>query len=277
MESERLDRISNWGATSGLRIVAMVLGAIVLYYVIRTSSRRLIKVAGRKVSDSDLVSREQEMRARTLAGIVRSLIIGALIAIVSLMILRELGYDIGPLIATAGIVGVAIGFGAQTLVKDIIGGFFVLLEGQFYVGDVIQVGTVKGKVESIKLRTTLVRDGEGILHIIPNGEMRVVSNLTKGWSRVNLDFDIDYREDLPAVIELIGEAAKKVAAPESPVAAFIIDGPEVLGVEEVVGKLVTIRVIARTEAFMDPEVAREIRREVAMALGQQKIVMGNRE
>lgn len=277
MESERLDRIYDWAATSGLRIVAMVLGAIVLYYVIRTASRRLIKVAGRKVSDSDLVTREQEMRARTLAGIIRSLIIGALVAVVSLMILRELGYDIGPLIATAGIVGVAIGFGAQTLVKDIIGGFFVLLEGQFYVGDVIQVGLVKGKVESIKLRTTLVRDGEGILHIIPNGEMRVVSNLTKGWSRVNLDFDIDYREDLPAVIELIGEAAKKVAAPESPVAEFIIDGPEVLGIEEVAGKLVTIRVIARTEPFMDPEVAREIRREVAMALGQQKIVMGNRE
>jgi len=277
LESERLDRIYDWAATSGLRIVAMVLGAIVLYYVIRTASRRLIKVAGRKVSDSDLVTREQEMRARTLAGIIRSLIIGALVAVVSLMILRELGYNIGPLIATAGIVGVAIGFGAQTLVKDIIGGFFVLLEGQFYVGDVIQVGLVKGKVESIKLRTTLVRDGEGILHIIPNGEMRVVSNLTKGWSRVNLDFDIDYREDLPAVIELIGEAAKKVAAPESPVAEFIIDGPEVLGIEEVAGKLVTIRVIARTEPFMDPEVAREIRREVAMALGQQKIVMGNRE
>lgn len=277
MESERLDRIYDWAATSGLRIVAMVLGAIVLYYVIRSASRRLIKVAGRKVSDSDLVTREQEMRARTLAGIIRSLIIGTLIAVVSLMILRELDYDIGPLIATAGIVGIAIGFGAQTLVKDIIGGFFVLLEGQFYVGDVIQVGMVKGKVEFIKLRTTLVRDGEGILHIIPNGEMRVVSNLTKGWSRVNLDFDIDYREDLPAVIELIGEAAKKVAAPESPVAEFIIDGPEVLGIEEVAGKLVTIRVIARTEAFMDPEVAREIRREVAMALGQQKIVMGDRE
>ena len=277
MESERLDRIYNWAATSGLRIAAMVLGAIVVYYVIRSASRRLIKVAGHKVSDSDLVSREQEMRARTLAGIIRSLIIGTLIAVVSLMILRELGYDIGPLIATAGIVGVAIGFGAQTLVKDIIGGFFVLLEGQFYVGDVIQVGTVKGKVEAIKLRTTLVRDGEGILHIIPNGEMRVVSNLTKGWSRVNLDFDIDYREDLPRVIELIGEAAKKVAAPESPVAEFIIDGPEVLGIEEVTGKLATIRVIARTEPFMDHEVAREIRREVAMALGQQKIVMGNRE
>jgi len=255
----------------------MIIGAVILYYVVRTASRRLFRAAGRKVSDSDLVSREQEMRARTLAGIVRSLIIGALIAIVTLMILRELGYDIGPLIATAGIVGVAIGFGAQTLVRDLIGGFFVLMEGQFFVGDVIQVGAVKGKVEAIKLRTTLVRDGEGILHIIPNGEMRVVSNLTKGWSRVNLDFPIDYREDLPRVMQLIDDAAKKVAGPESPVAAFIIEGPEVLGVEEVVGKTVKIRVIARTEPFMDPEVAREIRKQVVIALGEQKVVLGEME
>jgi small-conductance mechanosensitive channel len=260
-----------------VRIAAMIVGALILYYIIKAASRRVIKVAGRKVSDSDLVTREQEMRARTLAGIIRSLIIGALIAIVFLMILRELGYDIGPLIATAGIVGIAIGFGAQTLVKDLIGGFFVLLEGQFYVGDVIQVGAVKGMVEAIKLRTTLVRDGEGILPIIPNGEMRVVSNLTRGWSRVNLDFSIDYREDLPAVMTLIGEAAKKVAEPDSLVAEFIIDGPKVLGIEEVMGKTVTIRVIARTQPFMDPEVAREIRREVVMALGEQKIVMGEAE
>ena len=93
------------------------------------------------MSDSDLVSiREQEMRARTLAGITRGLIIGVIIAVVSLMVLNELGYNIGPLIAGAGIAGIAIGFGAQTLVKDLIGGFFVLLEGQFYVGDVIEVG-----------------------------------------------------------------------------------------------------------------------------------------
>ncbi|MHB9112539.1 MAG: mechanosensitive ion channel family protein [Thermoleophilia bacterium] len=267
----------DWAVTSGVRIVAMIAGAVILYYIIRAASRRLIKVAGRKVSDSDMVSREQEMRARTLAGTMRSLIIGALIAVVSLMILRELGYDIGPLIATAGIVGIAIGFGAQTLVKDIIGGFFVLMEGQFFVGDVIQVGMVKGMVEAIKLRTTLVRDGEGILHIIPNGDMRVVSNLTKGWSRVNLDFIVDYREDLQKVMALIGEAARKVTVPESPVAEFIIDGPKVLGIEEVLGKTVTIRVIARTQPFMDPEVAREIRKEVVMALAEQKIVMGEAE
>lgn len=276
MENNWADRLYDWAVTSGLRIVAIVLGAVILYYIIRTVSRRLIRVAGRKVSDSDLVSREQEMRARTLAGITRGLIIGVMIAVVSLMIMRELGYDIGPLIAGAGIAGLAIGFGAQTLVKDFIGGFFVLLEGQFYVGDVIKVGTVQGKVEAIKLRTTLVRDGEGILHIIPNGEMRIVSNLTKGWSRVNIDIDIDYREDLQKVAEVLGEAAKRTAAsPE--VRAFISEGPQMLGVEEISGRKVTIRLVARTAPFRDPEVARVLRREIATALRENNIVMGEGE
>lgn len=271
----------DWAVTSGVRIAAVLVGAVILYYVIRTASRRLLKVAGRKISDSGRVTWEQEMRARTLAGITRGLIIGALVAIVVLMILRELGYDIGPLIAGAGIIGIALGFGAQTLVRDLIGGFFVLLEGQFNVGDVIQVGPpnapAKGTVEDIKLRTTLIRDGEGILHIIPNGEMRIVSNMTRGWSRVNLDFEIDYREDLPRAMKLIGDAAKKVAQPDSPVASVILDGPEVLGVERIEGKKVVVRVIALTQPFRDPEVAREIRREVAITLSENGVVMGAAE
>ncbi len=273
LNSNLPDRLYDWAVTSGVRIVGMIVGAIIFYYFIRTLSRRVIKVAGRKVSDSDLVSREQEMRARTLAGITRGLIIGVLVAVVVLMILRELGYDIGPLIAGAGIAGIALGFGAQTLVKDLIGGFFVLLEGQFYVGDVIKVGTVQGKVEAIKLRTTLVRDGEGILHIIPNGEMRVVSNLTKGWSRVNIDVEIDYHEDLEKVWDVLGQAAKETArAPE--VRPFIISGPDVLGVEQISGRTVTVRLVARTEPFKDPEVARVLRRELARALRENEIVMG---
>ncbi len=273
------DRLYEWGSTSGIRIVAIILGAVIIYFVTRSISRRLIRVAGRKVSDSDLVSREQEMRARTLAGITRGLIIGVMVAIVSLMVLRELGYDIGPLIAGAGIAGIALGFGAQTLVKDIIGGFFVLLEGQFYVGDVIRAGTglgVQGRVEAIKLRTTLLRDGEGILHIIPNGEMRIVSNLTKGWSKVNIDVGVDYREDLEKVEALLAEAAQRTAsAPE--VRAFISEGPYVLGVEEISGKKVTLRVVARTAPFRDPEVARVLRREIAKSLRENDVVMGEGE
>lgn len=275
MDSTWPDRLYDWAVTSGVRIVAIVLGAVILYYLIRTLSRRLIKVAGRKVSDSDLVSvsREQEMRVRTLAGITRGLIIGIIVAVVTLMILNELGYNIGPLIAGAGIVGIALGFGAQTLVKDIIGGFFVLLEGQFYIGDVIKVGKVQGKVEGIKLRTTLVRDGEGILHIIPNGEMRVVSNLTKGWSRVNIDVDIDYREDLEKVEAILQQAAARTAASPA-VKDYITEGPELVGVENIEGGTMTIRLVARTAPFKDPEVARVLRREIVMALDENKIVMG---
>ncbi|MCL4473678.1 MAG: mechanosensitive ion channel family protein [Actinobacteria bacterium] len=273
------DRLYDWGTTSGIRIVAIIVGAVVLYFVTRTITRRIMRVAGRKVSDSDLVSREQEMRARTLAGITRGLIIGVMVAVVSLMVLRELGYDIGPLIAGAGIAGIALGFGAQTLVKDIIGGFFILLEGQFYIGDVIKAGTapgVQGKVEDIKLRTTLLRDGEGILHIIPNGEMRIVSNLTKGWSKVNIDVGVDYREDIEKVEAALGEAAKRTASTPQ-VRAFISEGPYVLGVEEISGKKVTLRVVARTAPFRDPDVARVLRREIARAMRENDVVMGEGE
>jgi small conductance mechanosensitive channel len=275
MSSSFVDRLSNWATTSGIRIVAIILGAVVFYYVFRTVFRRLIKVAARKVGDSDLVSREQEMRARTLGGIVRGLIIAVLVIIVFLMVLRELGYDIGPLLAGAGIAGIAVGLGAQTLVRDVIGGFFVLLEGQFYIDDIIEVGDVRGRVEAIRLRTTLIRDSEGILHIVPNGEMRVVSNLTKGWSRVVLDITIDISEDIDRAIDVIREAARGAAMDDSPVAVYIKEGPDVLGVESIVGKQVTLRVAARTEPFKDLDVAREIRKRVAMAMAKSELKVGD--
>ncbi len=267
------DRLYDWSTSSGVRIFAIVLAAVVFYYVIRAAFRRLLNVA-RKVGEGDLVTREQEMRARTLAGIIRGLLISVIVVVVSLMVLHELGYDVGPLLAGAGIAGLAIGLGAQTLVKDMIGGFFVLLEGQFNIGDVVEIGGVKGKVESIKLRTTLVRDDEGALHLVPNGEMRVVSNLTKGWSKVNLDFDFDIQEDIDNVINLIGEAARRAAQSGSPVGVYILDGPDVLGVESLKGKTVSIRVVARTKPFKDAVVAREIRRLVAKSLAENNISVG---
>lgn len=269
----RLQSVIDWALSSGLRIVTIIVGAIIFYYIFRVVFKHLMHVARKVGEKSDYLTVEQEMRARTLVGIVRGLLLVVTVITVALMVLRELGYDIAPLIAGAGIAGIAIGFGAQTLVKDLIGGFFVLLEGQFYVGDVVHVGLVKGKVEAIKLRTTLVRDGEGVLNIIPNGEMRVVSNLTKGWSRVVLDIPIDYREDLDQAMKIIGDAAAK-STRGSPVSEFIIDGPEVQGVEGIDGTNVIIRLVARTAPFKDPEVAREMRLEVVKALGENKIAMG---
>ncbi len=268
------DRLYNWSTSSGLRIIAIVLAAIVFYYIIRTLFRRLLKVA-RRVGEGELVTREQEMRARTLAGIIRGLLIAVIVVVVLLMVLHELGYDVGPLLAGAGIAGLAVGLGAQTLVKDMIGGFFVLLEGQFNVGDVVEIGGVKGKVEAIKLRTTLVRDDEGVLNVVPNGELRVVSNLTKGWSKVNLDFDFDIQEDVDKVIGIIRTAARQAAQDGSPVGVYILEGPDVLGVESLKGKTVSIRVIARTEPYRDAEVAREIRRLVAKSLAENHVSMGD--
>ncbi len=268
------DRLYNWGTSSGLRIVAIVVAAVAFYFITRTLFRRLLKVA-RRVGEGDLVTREQEMRARTLAGIIRGLLIAVIFVIVSLMVLHELGYDVGPLLAGAGIAGLAVGLGAQTLVKDMIGGFFILLEGQFNVGDVVEVGGVTGKVEAIKLRTTQVRDDEGVLHVVPNGEMRVVSNLTKDWSKVNLDFDVDIQEDVDKVIDIIKDASRRAAQDGSPVGVYILEGPDVLGVESLKGKTVSIRVVARTEPFRDAAVAREIRRLVAKSLAENKVNAGD--
>lgn len=265
------ERAQEWATTSGVRIVAIIVGAFIFYWLTLVISRKLLHVA-RKMGDS-YVSREQEVRARTLAGIIRGVLLAVIIVTVALMVLRELGYDIGPLIAGAGIAGIALGFGAQTLVKDMIGGFFILLEGQFYVGDSVQVGTVSGKVEEIRLRTTLVRDGEGVLHIIPNGEMRVVANMTRGWSKAVVDVQVDYREDLDRVMGLLKEAGAKVAAPGSPVADCVTEGPDVLGVEQLEAGTVTIRLVARTKPFKDAEVARELRKEVAACLGRNEIAV----
>lgn len=274
MNEDWADRFYNWATTSGVRIVAIVAGAFLLYWVARFASRRMFKMA-RRMGD-ERVTREQEMRARTLAGIFRGMLIAMITVAVVLMVLNELGYNIGPLLAGAGIAGVALGFGAQTLVKDMIGGFFILLEGQFFVGDVVEIGSVKGKVEAIRLRTTLLRDGEGVLHVIPNGEMRVVSNLTKGWSRAVVDVQVDYREDLDRVMRLLEEVAGRVAA-DSAVSAHVTEDPSVLGVEKLDGKTVTIRLVAQTEAFKDADVARELRRQVAASMGANNIVVAEAE
>src|SRR5437879_2971769 len=120
------------------------------------------------------------------------------------------GINMGPLLASAGIAGLAIGFGAQTLVKDVINGFFILLEDQYHLGDVVQIAGVKGTVEDMTLRRTALRDGDGSLHFIPNSEIKVVSNLTRDWTQISLHIPVDYSEQSERVIKLLREAAVEV-------------------------------------------------------------------
>jgi len=163
-----------WLQTHGLRIFFLLAGTWLLTYLFNKSLARLeqrIEAAGNQTLPG------RQRRARTLVGIIRSLGLVSIILIATLLILPEFGLDVAPFIAGAGIVGLALSLGAQSIVKDLIGGFFILLEEQFYVGDVVRIGEISGTVERMTIRATYLRDLEGRLHLIPNGEIRIVSNL----------------------------------------------------------------------------------------------------
>ena len=214
---------------------------------------------------------EREKRALTLAGIVKTVGTTAIVIIATMMGLREFGLDITPIIAGAGVVGLAIGFGAQSLIKDVIGGFFIILEGQFAVGDVIKTGEISGQVERLNLRVTVLRDvNSGAVHFIPNSELKVVSNLTKEWSRVTLNIGVTYREDIDRVVGVLKRTGQELAA-DGRIGAMILEPPEVLGIEALGESQVTIQVLVKTLPQKQWEVARELRKRIKVAFDKEGI------
>ena len=173
LSTQLLDSAFQWLTTSGLRVVAVGLGMLVLFFVARGTTSRL-----RTMLQGALPSPEQVKRAETLAHVVQDVARVLIVAVGSLMILSELGLNVAPLLAAAGIGGLAVGFGAQSLVKDMITGFFILLENQIRVGDVVEIAGVGGVVEEVRLRTIRLRDLSGNFHIVPNGSVDKVMNYT---------------------------------------------------------------------------------------------------
>jgi small conductance mechanosensitive channel len=188
------------------------------------------------------------------------------------MILRELGLDIAPLIAGAGVAGVALGLGAQALIRDVIGGFFILLEDQFVVGDSIQVGNIAGAVEKMTLRATFLRDLEGTLHVIPNGEIRIVSNRTKDWSRAIVDLGVAYEEDIGRVVAALGKIGHDLHQDEE-FALLLLEEPTVTGVEALGDWAVTVRIMVKTRPGKQWDVARELRRRIKESFEREGIEM----
>jgi small conductance mechanosensitive channel len=187
-----------------------------------------------------------------------------------MMVLREIGLDITPLIAGAGVAGLAIGFGAQSLIKDVIAGCFILLEDQFHVGDVIQAAGVSGQVEQMTLRMTIVRDLQGTVHFIPNGEIKVASNLTKEWSRAVLEIGVRYEEDVDRVIAVLTEVGRSLAEEEG-FGKMVLEPPQVLGIEALTDSQVIIRILAKTLPLKQWEVARELRRRIKARFDREGI------
>ncbi len=203
-------------------------------------------------------------RVETVAALVRSIASAAVWTIAVLMALGELGLNLGPLIAGAGIVGVAVGFGAQNLVRDFLSGIFMLMEDQYGVGDVIDAGAATGTVESISLRTTRLRDVNGTVWHLPNGHIERVGNRSQQWSRAVLDVDVSYETDIGHATSVI-KAAAQATCDDPDFAESILAEPEVWGVEKLGLDSVTIRLVLKTAPHDQLRVTRELRARIKAA------------
>ncbi len=264
---EFLKSILIWLTKSGLKIVGILIGLLIVYQL----SKLITRWVERFIPEKDIIgATEAKKRAYTLGNILRHALLILLSFIAIMMILGELGIQLGPLLATAGIGALAIGFGAQSLVKDVINGFFIILENQYRIGDVIKVGGVSGLVEQLSLRRTVLRDLEGIVHTIPNGEIKIVSNLSKEWSRSVIDIEVSYYEDIDRVIDLLIEIGKELEREES-YKAFILEPLQILGVERFGESGIIIRMMIKTAPLKQWEIGRELRKRIKKAFDEKGI------
>ena len=252
-----------------LRILTLLVAGLVTLKLIDSGLKRIMHIVP---SHLDEGSRRLERRAETLRQIVRSVGKGILGVLVFLVTTSEVGYPMGPLLAGAGIVGLAIGFGAQSLVKDVIAGFFVLLEDQYGVGDVVRVGTLEGTVEGMSLRVTALRGGDGEVHVFPNGAIQSVTVLSKGWRRVVVDVPVSSREELGRVFGVLTKVGERLAA-EMP--GHVLDVPAIIGVERLTGAVVWIRVAAKTPPPRYGELAHAWRRRIKEAFDREGIALAD--
>ena len=249
-------------ASSALIVALTALGLVALHLL----SRRAIAWAG--VVRGIRESRRQQLV--TLTHIIQWTLVVLLVGSALLMLLGTFGIDITPLLASVGVAGLAISLGAQSLIKDLIGGVLIIVENQYAVGDVITVGSVSGEVERITLRTTQFRARNGDLHIVPNGEVRVLTNQTRDWSRAVVEVGVAYEEDLEHALDVLrasGEAfAQMPAFKES-----LLEPPQVLGPMSLGDSAVTLRVEVRTEPGKQWEIGRELRQFVLAACEREGV------
>ncbi|MFA6032286.1 MAG: mechanosensitive ion channel family protein [Myxococcota bacterium] len=264
-----LKRLTDWLLTSGLHVLVMVLVLFLFLKAVEAIGRRILKF----VEDDDPTTlSDREKRAHTLIGIMNTTaqVIALLVFVYTL--LRELGVNVAPLLAGAGIAGIAVGFGAQTIVKDIFNGFFILFENQFRQGDVIRIGDVTGTVEEMRLRTTILRDVHGSKHIIPNSQISQVSNLSFQWSVAVIDVGVSYSADIDRVAEVLGRVGRTMGA-EAEWSGRILEPVKVLGVESFGDSAVNMRAVIKTQAQEQWAVAREYRKRLKAAFDAEGIEM----
>jgi moderate conductance mechanosensitive channel len=213
---------------------------------------------------------EMEKRAKTVGGIVRRTTVVLIWAVALAISLREIGFDIAPILAGAGVVGLAVGFGAQNLVRDVITGLFMLLENQIRVGDVAQINGTGGLVEEINLRTTVLRGLDGTVHIFPNGTITTLSNMTREFSYYVFDTGVAYKEDTDRVVAVLSEIAEELRTEEG-FRAAILEPLEVLGVDQFADSAVVVKTRIKTQPLQQWRVGREMNRRIKKRFDREGI------
>lgn len=259
-----------WTRDRAPRLIIILVLSFILVRLLGLLTRKVILWSERRSPGSPF----RAQQVRTVAGMVHSVGVLLIFFFSAMSALKDaFNFNIEPLLASAGIAGLAIGFGAQTLVKDMINGFFILAENQFEIGDVIRVAGVAGKVEEITMRRTTLRDADGTLHIVPNGAIQIVSNTTRDWSQLTLHVAVDYSENSDRVIKLLKEVAHELYS-DVRYQQDLFAAPEVPGIEGVRGQEVDYLVLVKVRPGRQYDVGREFRRRIKSCFEQNKIKAG---
>jgi small-conductance mechanosensitive channel len=259
--------VTRWLTQSGARILLLVL----LAFAANRFAASVIRNAAQEIADGDDHKTLERRKRLNTVGVTSQRFFAILIwSAAALMVLRELDVDITPVLTGAGIVGLAVGFGAQTLVKDIISGLFLIAEDQVRLGDVAEINGVSGAVEEINLRTIVLRDLHGVVHTISNGEIRTLANKSKDFSYYVIDLAVGYDDDTDRIIEVIRAVSRELMQ-DPAFADFILEPLEVLGVDAFKASEVTLRFRIKTLPLRQWEVGRELRRRIKKAFAAQGI------
>jgi small-conductance mechanosensitive channel len=260
-----------WTRDKAPKLLVILIMAFIFVRLLGLITRKVVALSEKTAGHGAVRSQQ----VRTVTGVIRSVGVFLIVFFTGMSVLKDaFQINIEPLLASAGIAGLAIGFGAQTLVKDVINGFFILVEDQFEVGDTIRAAGVSGAVEEITMRRTILRDSDGTLHIVPNGSIQIVSNTTRDWSQVTLHVATDYSENSDHVVDVLVEVAKEFY--NDP--AFkddVVAEPQVPGIERVRGNEVDYLMLVKVRPGKQYNVARELRRRIKVCFEKNNIKAGS--
>jgi moderate conductance mechanosensitive channel len=257
-----------WLLSHGIKIVIIAIGGYILNKVIGKFIDKIVRMT--VIPDKFVSKLAQKKREDTLIRIFTWVSAIIILVISTLMILQEIGIPIGPILASAGILGLAVGFGGQYLIKDVISGFFIILENQYRIGDVVNFDGTSGLVEDISLRMTTLRDLDGTVYHVPHGEIKKVANLSKYFSRINMNIGISYSSELDHVISVINKVGSELS--EDPQwKEFILKPPQFLRVDDFADSAIVVKILGETQPLKQWDIMGELRKRIKIAFDKEGI------